>query len=514
MKSSPVTSRILLSLSALASGAIAVLAFSPFGYWPLVIPSLLGLYALLDKATPKQAAWRGFGYAMGLFLPGLWWIHVSMTEFGGIPLPVAFVLLAGLSAYLALYPMLACWVFARFFGGRHWSRWLLAFPALWLVADWLRGWVMTGFPWLWFGYSQIDGPLKGFAPILGVQGITLALLFSASAIWLVWKSRSPLWLAVPAMLVAGAHGLMQLNWVTRGEPVKVALVQGNIAQSLKWDPEALAPTVRTYQDLSRENQDADIIIWPESAIPAIEKAMGPYLENLDKAMKVNDTGLLAGIIHYDEQQQRFYNTVLGMGVQDADGKASYFYNHSNRYNKYHLLPIGEFVPFEDLLRPIAPFFNLPMSSFSRGDEVQPNLIAKGLKLAAAICYEIIFPEEVRRNVNADTDFLLTVSNDAWFGTSIGPWQHMEIARMRALELARPLLRDTNTGITIVTEIDGSIIGQIPQFEAGVLRSEVRPAHGETPYLRFGSWPLYGLTVLLLGLALALRPKAHPWAREL
>ncbi|MGL5660426.1 MAG: apolipoprotein N-acyltransferase [Aeromonas sp.] len=506
-------SKILLSLSALACGAIAVLAFSPFGYWPLVIPSLLGLYALLDNATPKQAAWRGFGYAMGLFLPGLWWIHVSMTEFGGIPLPVAFVLLAGLSAYLALYPTLACWVFARFFSTSNWSRWLLAFPALWLVADWLRGWVMTGFPWLWFGYSQIDGPLKGFAPIFGVQGITLALLLCASAIWLMWKTRSLLWLAVPALLVASAHGLMQLNWVTRGEPVKVALVQGNIAQSLKWDPDVLAPTVRTYQDLSRENQDADIIVWPESAIPAIEKPMIPYLENLDKAMKVNNTGLLAGIIHYDRQQKRFYNTVLGLGVQDSAGKESYFYNHPNRYTKYHLLPIGEFVPFEVLLRPIAPFFNLPMSSFSRGDEVQPNLLAKGLKFATAICYEIIFPEEVRRNVTADTDFLLTVSNDAWFGTSIGPWQHMEIARMRALELARPLLRDTNTGITIVTEIDGSIIGQIPQFKAGVLRSEVRPAHGETPYLRFGSWPLYGLTLLLLGLAFALRTKPHPWAHN-
>ena len=182
-------SKLLTSLFAIASGAIAVLAFSPFGYWPLVIPSLLGLYALLDKATPKQAAWRGFGYAMGLFLPGQWWIHVSMTEFGGIPLPAAFVLLAGLCAYLSLYPTLACWLFARFFAGRHWSRWLLAFPALWLMADWLRGWVMTGYPWLWFGYTQIDGPLKGFAPLLGVQGITLALLLTASALWLVWQHR-------------------------------------------------------------------------------------------------------------------------------------------------------------------------------------------------------------------------------------------------------------------------------------------------------------------------------------
>ncbi|GKR11254.1 apolipoprotein N-acyltransferase [Aeromonas caviae] len=506
-------SKLLTSLFAIASGAIAVLAFSPFGYWPMVIPSLLGLYALLDKATPKQAAWRGFGYAMGLFLPGQWWIHVSMTEFGGIPLPAAFVLLAGLCAYLSLYPTLACWLFARFFVGRHWSRWLLAFPALWLMADWLRGWVMTGYPWLWFGYTQIDGPLKGFAPLLGVQGITLALLLTASALWLVWQHRKPAWLLLPVALVGAAQGLMQLNWVTRGEPVKVALVQGNIEQSLKWDPEALVPTVRKYQDLSRENQDADIIVWPESAIPAIEKEMGSYLESLDKAMKVNDTGLLAGIIHYDLKQQRFFNTVLGMGVQDAEGKESYYYEHKNRYYKYHLLPIGEFVPFEDLLRPIAPFFNLPMSSFSRGDEVQPNLIAKGLKFAAAICYEIIFPDEVRRNVQPDTDFLLTVSNDAWFGTSIGPWQHMEIARMRALELARPLLRDTNTGITIVTEIDGSIIAQIPQFEAGVLRTEVRPAHGVTPYLRFGSWPMYGLAAALLGLALWLRPRAHPWARK-
>lgn len=506
-------SRLLITLCALFCGALSVLAFAPFGYWLLVLPSLLGLYTLLDKASPKQAAWRGFGYAMGMFLPGLWWIHVSMTYFGGIPLPVAFVLLACLSAYLALYPTLACWAFARFFYERHWSRWLLAFPALWLMADWLRGSVMTGFPWLWFGYTQIDGPLKGLAPLLGVQAITLALLLTASSLWLVWQSRRLIWLALPTALIAVAMLSMQHSWVSRGEPVKVALVQGNIEQSLKWDPEALVPTVRKYQDLSRANQDADIIIWPESAIPALEKEMVPYLENLDKAMKVNDTALISGIINFDMDERRFYNVVLGMGLTDLDGKQSYHYQQANRYNKVHLLPIGEYVPLGDLLRPIAPFFNLPMSDFSEGAPVQENLLAKGLRLATAICYEIIFPEEVRRNVQADTDFLLTVSNDAWFGKSIGPWQHMEIARMRSLELARPLLRGTNTGITVATEVDGHIIGQLPQFEDGVLRVEVRPARGMTPYQRLGSWPLYGLTAALLLLALWLRPRAHPWSER-
>ena len=506
-------SRLLITLSALSCGALAVMAFSPFNYWPLLIPSLLGLFALIDRVSPKQAAWRGFGYAMGMFLPGLWWIHVSMTEFGGIPLPVAFVLLAGLSAYLALYPALACWAFARFFRERHWSRWLLAFPALWLVADWLRGMVLTGFPWLWFGYTQIDGPLKGLAPLLGVQGITLALLLTAASLWQLWQTRRLLWLAVPLVLVALATASMQLSWVTRGEPVKVALVQGNIEQSMKWDPETLVPTVRKYQDLSRQHQDADIIVWPESAIPALEKEMVPYLENLDKAMKVNETALIAGIINFDMDQRRFYNVVLGMGMTDLDGKQSYHYEQGNRYNKVHLLPIGEYVPFGDLLRPIAPFFNLPMSSFSEGAPVQENLLAKGLRLATAICYEIIFPEELRRNVTEQTDFLLTVSNDAWFGKSIGPWQHMEIARMRALEFSRPLLRATNTGLTVATESDGHIIGQLPQFEDGVLRVEVRPATGATPYQRFGSWPLYALSALMLIAALWLRPRAHPWSER-
>ncbi|MGL5286312.1 MAG: apolipoprotein N-acyltransferase, partial [Aeromonas sp.] len=283
-----------------------------------------------------------------------------------------------------------------------------------------------------------------------------------------------------------------------------------IEQSLKWNPDALVPTVRKYQDLSRAHPDADIVIWPESAIPALEKQMVPYLENLDKAMKVNDTALITGIINFNQEERHFYNVVLGLGVTDKAGSQSYHYQQDNRYNKVHLVPIGEYVPLADLLRPVAPFFNLPMSDFSEGAPIQENLLAKGLRLATAICYEIVFPEEVRRNVQANTDFLLTVSNDAWFGQSIGPWQHMEIARMRSLELSRPLLRATNTGITVATETDGRIIGQIPQFQDGVLEVDVRPANGMTPYQRMGSLPMYGIAALLLVLGLWLRPRAHPW----
>ncbi|MGL5947881.1 MAG: apolipoprotein N-acyltransferase [Aeromonas sp.] len=518
MKPSPRNIPLLLLLVSALAGAANVLAFAPFGYWPLPLLSLLTLAALLNHAAPKAAAARGFAFGLGLFLPGLWWINVSITAFGGLPLVVAFLLLLGLAAYLALYPALACWLFARFFSAEHtpqWfhaagdsrfsvRRWLLAFPALWLTCDLLRGALLTGFPWLSLGYSQIDGPLKGLAPLLGVQGITGALLVSAGALWLALGRKQVAWLLLPALLIAGAQWGARAQFVRRGEPVKVALVQGNIGQSMKWEPEALVPTVRTYQDLSRQAPDAAIIVWPEAAIPALEQEMAPYLVNLDQTLRLQGQGLITGIIHYDASAQRFYNAVIGLGKGEAPGQmlTGYAPEHANRYYKYHLLPIGEFVPLEAWLRPLAPLFNLPMSSFSRGDAVQPNLLARGFKLAAALCYEIIFPEEVRRNVRADTDFLLTVSNDAWFGTSIGPWQHMEIARMRALELARPLLRATNTGITVVVDTDGAVQAQLPPFTAGVLRTSVRPAHGQTPYHRFGQWPLYGL--LLLGLGFSLR----------
>ena len=490
-------------LLAAFAGALAVPAFGPWNIWPLALLALTLLQWLLGGQTARRSGQLGFCFAFGLNLPGLWWIHISMTAFGGIPLPVAFLMVALLAGYLALFPMAACWLWARLFPVPRQTGWmarLLAFPALWLLGDWAMGHVLTGFPWLWFGYSQIDSPLVGIAPLLGVQGITLALLLSSGALLLTLQTRKPLWLLLPLALFAASAGLRTIEWTQEGKPLNFALMQANIAQEAKWDPKNIRPTLLRYLDMSRDHQDADVIVWPESAVPALENEMQEFLANLDGAMREHQTGFLTGIQYLDMEQRRFYNGVIGMGQIDEAGKQSYQYAQGNRYYKRHLVPIGEFVPFGELLRPIAPFFNLPMSSFSRGADEQENILVQGHRFATAICYEMAFSDELRQNVHADTDYLLTVSNDTWFGTSHGPWQHMEITRMRAVEFAKPVIRTTNSGVTLAIDAKGHPIKTLPQFQQQVLRVDVAPAQGQTPYNRFGSWPLIGWVVLALGLA--------------
>ncbi|WP_417617417.1 apolipoprotein N-acyltransferase [Oceanisphaera sp.] len=476
----------LPSLGALLSGALGVLAFSPFDYWPLAILSLFGLYAVTQKLTPGQAARRGFIWAMGLYLPGLWWIHNSMTLFGGLPLLAAFLLVALLAAYLSLYTAAAVGLAQRLAPTPRW-RALLVLPALLILADWLRGWVLTGFPWLWFGYSQLEGPLAGLAPILGVQGISWLLTFSAGALWLVVRRR-PGWSWWPGfaaiILWAAAFGSGFIHWVTPTQTSRFALIQGNIEQSLKWVPGQLELSLERYLGLTLPQRQVDVVIWPESALPASEQQLAPWLQQVDLLMRERNQSLITGLVSQPSSGD-VYNSVITLGRNAIP----YELEHSNRYYKQQLVPVGEFVPFGDLLRPLAPFFDLPMSSFSRGEAGQPDLNAAGRNLSVAICYEVAFPSLVRSNMKPDTDYLLTLSNDTWFGQSIGPWQHQQIARMRALELGRPLIRATNNGVTLVTDEKGRIVDSLPQFEPGVLSTEVTGMTGLTPYARFGSTPL-------------------------
>ncbi|OIM99830.1 apolipoprotein N-acyltransferase [Idiomarina sp. MD25a] len=485
-------------------GASLTFAYSPFtlSFLPLVVLPCVVL--IINPLNPKQAFRAGFFFGLGWLGAGLSWILVSIDTYGGMPLIADIAVLALLIIYLSLFPALA------FYGWRKLSHKTpyayFSLVLFWFVCEWLRGWLFTGFPWLQLGYTQTDAWLGGLASSIGQQGITAVLWFIALSIGAALKGslQNRIYTALLLLIFLTASYLLpQLQPLHRtGDTTSVMLVQGNISQSLKWQADQQWPNMLRYLDLTRPNYQHDIIVWPESAITALEPYADDVLSTIDQSAAMNGAALISGIIDYQITRDEFYNTMIVLGDESGmDGfDTPYQYGSSNRYQKHHLLPIGEFVPFEDLLRPVAPLFNLPMSSFQRGEYTQPNLLANGHRLAAAICYEIVFSDQVRANVNNNTDYLITVSNDTWFGDSHGPWQHMQIARMRAMELGRPLIRSTNNGVSGMADEFGRIIAIAPQFKATTVSAELPVVRGTTWFQRLGNWPaclLAGLSLLPL-----------------
>lgn len=481
-------------------GAIQVFAFAPFSQWWVLYPSIVALLILFitQKIKTNRLFLLSFIFNSAMFVATIHWVYVSMDLFGGMPAYVSVLLILLLCAYLAIFPSLALWLSFRIKTTSKTMQLLLLLPALWLTMDWLRGWFLTGFPWAYLGYSHADTPLVGIAPVLGVQGITLAIILICSSftLLLLKQSRVIALVSITLLLLAGQL-LKGLTYTKAEDEIAVSLVQGNIDQNKKWLPEELYPSLFKYLDLSEskqnETRENELIIWPESAVAALELDMQQFLQPLSRKLKKQNKALLTGIINYDLRKDEYFNTIIMLGsLPKGQGYAQ---TSPNRYKKHHLLPIGEFVPFEEFLRPLAPYFNLPMSSFHRGEEIQTNLQITQTALAPALCYEIAFPELLRQNVDNNTGVLLTLSNDAWFGRSIGPDQHLQIARMRAIELARPLLRSTNTGITAIYNSKGEELGRLPSYTEGVLRSTIQPRTGNTPYQLIGQWPLWGFCII-------------------
>jgi apolipoprotein N-acyltransferase len=487
-------------LVALALGAMQVFAFSPFEHWWVLYPSFIGFFLLLQQVQKSTQRYFliSYTFSIAMFIATLHWIYVSMDLFGGMPIAVSALLIIMLCAYLALFPALALWASSRFLWLSDTTRYLFLIPVFWLISDWLRGYILTGFPWAYLGYSHADTPLVGFAPILGVQGITLAIMIICGALTLlIQKQKMVLNLALICSLLISGTILQKQQYSKPQSAIRVSLVQGNIDQNQKWQKDQLYPSLFKYLDLSETGFDKqpELIIWPESAIAALEIDMQFFLQPLSIKLAEKNKTLITGIIGYTLDDNAYYNTIIAIGkLPVGDG---YALTGKNRYQKHHLLPIGEFVPFENLLRPLAPYFNLPMSSFQRGTEIQSNLQSGATTFATALCYEIAFPELLRKNMSKKTGMLLTLSNDAWFGDSIGPAQHLQIARMRAIEFARPLLRSTNNGITAIFDAQGKELGRLPVNSAKVLSTMVHPAFGQTPYQIYGSFPLYVYCLLIL-----------------
>ena len=297
------------------------------------------------------------------------------------------------------------------------------------------------------------------------------------------------------VIIGGAASYTsQINYVKENpeKALNVSLVQGNIEQNLKWDPNYLYQTMENYGRLIGDNLGkTDLIILPEAAFPTYENSIQPFFQMLQSLAEKANTEVMVGTIYQDETLGKLFNSIVVVGNQTAP----YQMQTANRYNKHHLVPFGEYVPLESILRPLGSVFNLPMSAFQSGAPVQQALQAKNLNFTAAICYEIILGAQLQKNLTANSDFILTVSNDAWFGNSIGPWQHLQMAQMRALELGKPVIRATNTGVTAFIDAQGKIVAQAPQFVETVLTHRIAPTQGKTPYSVFGDMPLYVLSAV-------------------
>lgn len=492
------------NLLAAVAGALTTLALAPFNIWPLAVLSLALLYLGLRQLTPRQALLRGWCYGFGTFAAGTSWIYVSIHTYGGASALLAGLLMLGFIAGVALFFALPAWV---------WARWIrrsqapladaLGFAALWVGQEAFRGWFLTGFPWLYMGYSQVDGPLAGLAPMGGLWLVSFCLALTAALLCNLPRLRQPRGALIAGLLLLVAPWLVaQLvngkAWTSpAGKPLSVAALQGNIAQSLKWDPAQIDAQLELYRDLTLGARRTDLIIWPETAVPVLLDSARGYLDRIGDFASNRQSALITGVPIRQEvhHQRRYYNGITVVGAGDGT------------YLKQKLVPFGEYVPLQDVLRGLIAFFDLPMSDFARGPADQPLLQAKGYQIAPFICYEVVYPE-FAAGMAARSDLLLTISNDTWFGTSIGPLQHLQMARMRALEAGRWMIRATNSGVTALIDPQGRITEQLPSFEVGVMYGNVVPMAGLTPYLQWRSWPLISLCVVIFGWALWHRRKAR------
>jgi len=486
-------------LAALGAGALLATAFAPFDWWPFAILSPAALMLLWQNAAPRRAAWVGFWFNVGTFTAGTYWLYVSIHVFGEAPLWIAFGLMGALVAIMSVYHALLGYGVARWLPPTGAIRWMVGIPALWLLVEWWRGWFLSGFGWLSLGYSQTDTELRAFAPVGGIYLLSALLLIMAGAlVTLLRGTRRERWVAGATLVVPwlAAPGLAGIAWaLPAGPPVSVAIVQGAIPQDQKWLDSNRETTLDLYRRLTVDHAlGAKLIVWPESAPPDLANNLAPYLEGIYRVAASHGSTLLIGIVRADAETDRYYNSILALG----DGKVAF-------YDKYHLVPFAEFFPVPAFVRSWLRLMSLPYADFTRGAEAPPPLDVSGLAIAPTICYEDAYGS-TRLPELATAELLVNVTNDAWFGHSTARYQHLQISRMRALESDRYLVRAANDGISAIVGPRGQIVARAAEFTPTVLRGDIVPLRGLTPYARTGNAP-----VVILALAAA--AVAAVWTRR-
>lgn len=475
-----------------ALGCLFTAVFEPAGLWPLAPVLLLPFFYVSLTLPARAAAQHGYFFGLGLFLSGTYWIYLSVTGPGQAAWWIGTLLVVALTLIMATYLAATAWVISYFAKSRP-VYLLLVAPAAWTLLEWLRGWLLSGFPWMSLGYGQIDTALAGWAPVLGVYGVSYMLVLSSCAVLLVILQRGrQRGLGLGLVLLPWLAGaiLTQFEWTDASGPaIRTTVIQAGVPQELKWLPEQRELTKRFYSATTEAATGSQLVVWPEVAIPSVTDREEQYIASLQGISQRNAQAIIFGILEREflpDGGANIYNSVLLL-----EG------TRRQVYRKRHLVPFGEYFPVPPMVREWLRMMNLPFSDLLPGDDGQALLtLADGNQLAVAICYEDSFGAELLYALPAAA-VLINVSNDAWFGDSIAPHQHLQIARMRSLETGRFTVRATNTGISAFIDAAGRLLQTGAQFKAVQMTADIEPRSGMTPYARFGNWPVISFCALVI-----------------
>jgi apolipoprotein N-acyltransferase len=487
--------RYVGSIAALLAGMALPLSFAPFGWWPVAFLSPALLMGLWQGATPRRAAALGFWYSFGTFSVGTYWLYISLKLIGHAPVPLALFLMLGLAAIMGSYHALLGWAVGKFLPARGLALWMLALPGAWLLMEWFRSWFLTGFGWLALGYAHTDNWLGALAPVIGQYGLGLVTLIMAGGlVTLLLGARRDRLVAVPVVVAiwVAAFALRGIAWTEpHGKPIEVAVVQGAVPQDEKWIAGNLDAIVELYQTLNRQAHGADIIFWPESAVPDLANNHINFYREVYAEASRHGSAMIMGTLRAEvkpDGDDEYFNSVLAMD-KDTPGVGW--------HDKHHLVPFVEFFPVPQFVRNWLRLMSLPYSDFNRGAAEQAPLEAGGQKIAAGVCYEDAYGSTLLPVMRTAT-MLANVTNDSWFGRSTARYQHLQISRLRAMETGRPMVRAANDGVSAVIDAQGNLTATAPEYEANVMRAKLQPRTGLTPYALTGNWPAVCLALVFAG----------------